>query len=263
MKNEININNYTHIQHDINELYIQAVRNDNVEQVKWCVSNGANINYQKDMALDTAVIFNNFEVLKFLVKELKLDPKQNEKCMYQAARNNNVPMLRFLVEDCHCSVIMTENRPIKNAVIGDSLEAFLYLKEKGAPLNHIEIEENVLKPKKLYKVNTLTNLAWQFTSEKCLMQLLDINKKTFFSKNNINEELNAKDLIPKIKENPSIVSFVINKLLDYKPESMRFITESVQKLSHNDADKFNKWLSSIYLDRALPHKSLNSKKMKI
>lgn len=250
---------------NINDLYIQAVRNGSISQIKWTIENGADIHYQKDMALDTASTFKHLEVLKFLNNEVGVKVINQERCLFDACRHNDIGMIKFIVEECGMDVKIGENRSIQNAVMADALEAFLYLKEKGAPINDIDKNKNRLhtKGELEFKVSTLASNAWRFNSIDCMKEILPENKKLFFSDNSIIYEINAASVMSKIKDNSSIVNYVVGELIKISPQKFDLFLSTKEKLNKDKQKEFATWIQWFKLEQNLGEKKVKSKILKI
>lgn len=248
---------------NINDLYVQAVRNGSISQIKWTIENGADIHYQKDMALDTASTFKHLEVLKFLNNDVGLKVINQERCLFDACRHNDIGMIQFIVEECGMEVTTSENRPIQNAVMADALEAFLYLKEKGAPINGVDEKRFRTKGEPEFKVSTLANDSWRFNSTDCMREILPKNKRLFFSNSNIIYEINATSVMSKIENNSSIVNYVVGELLKFSPQKFDLFLSTKEKLNKDKQQEFSTWLQWFKLDQNLGEKKVKSKILKI
>lgn len=247
----------------INELYIQAVRNGSIPQIKWTIENGADIHYQENMALDTASTFEHLNVLKYLNNEIGLKVINQDKCLFDACRHNDIDMIQFIVEDCAMSVTVNENRPIQNAVMTDSLEAFLYLKNKGAPINLVEDRTLRLRDEPKFKISSLANSAWMYNSIDCMREILPKNKRIFFSDKNIIYEINASKVMNKIENNSSIVNYVVGELLKFSPKKFELFLSTKDKLDERKKEEFSAWLQWFKLDHNLIEKKEHKKTLKI
>jgi hypothetical protein len=247
----------------INELYIQAVRNGSISQIKWTIENGADIHFQNDMALDTASTFKHLEVLKFLNNDLGLELIKQERCLFDACRHNDIGMIQFIVEECGMDVQVNENRPIRNAVMTDALEAFLYLKEKGASLTDTEVNTMRRTGEPKFKTSTLANIAWMHSSTDCMKEILPKNRRLFFSDNNIIYEFNASNVMSKIENNSSIVNYAVGELLKFSPEKFDLFLSTKDKLDEAKQEQFSKWLQWLKLDNDLGEKKEKTKTLKI
>ena len=265
---------------EINEKYIQAIRDGDINLIKVCVKKGADIHYQEDMALDTATRFDNLEVLKFLVEELKLDPKINFRCIRDAATHNNMEMLKYLVESCQVDSTMKDNCAINCAIMADKLEAMIYLQSHGANPNVLVMESSsrlepenpslIEKPKKPYLQHKNLNSCWIFASVNCMQELLPDYKHMFFSKENIKEELTASNIVSKLETNPVFTNYVIKELISYDKKKLNLIKSTRDKIqgsgditSQERQEKFDKWCDWIEMDQKFKDKPNTKNKMKI
>ena len=256
----------------LDELFIQAVRNGKIDQIEWCIKEGADIHYQDDMALDTASTFGNFESLKYLIGTVGYDVSKNFRCLRDAAQNNNLDMLRYLVEECGADVKINDNL-ILCAINKDSNEAMLYLMEHGATLEQFVTEKPAIisKGNIAYLQNKPAQNAWMFSSVSCMKEILPLYKNVFFSDDNIKAEMTASDIVSKLEKNPSIVNYVLKELLHYQPEKLNLILDTRDQIqgvgtvstSEQRKELFDKWLNWLNLDNKLQDKEENKSKMKI
>lgn len=265
---------------EINELFISSIRKGNIASIRLIVKNGADIHYQEDMALDTATTFDNLEVLKFLVEDLKLDPKNNFRCIRDAATHNNMEMLKYLVESCQVDVTMRDNCAINCAIMRDSLEAMIYLNSRGANPNVLVMESSVRlepenpsllkKPKKPYLQHKNLNSCWMFESINCMQELLPNYKAIFFSKENIKEELTASNIMMKLEKNPNFTNYVMKEFISYDKKKFNLIKLTKDKIQGSGdisseimKEKFDKWCEWLEMDSKFKDKPEKKRKMKI
>ena len=257
---------------NIDELFIQAVRNGKIDQIKWCVKEGADIHYQDDLALDTASTFEKIEVFKYLIETVGYDVSKNFRCLRDAAQHNDLEMLRYLVEKCGADVKINDNL-ILCAINKDSSEAMLYLIEHGASLEQFITEKPAITYKRqiAYLQNKPAQNAWMFSSVSCMKEILPLYKDVFFSDDNIKAEITASDIVAKLEKTPSIVNYVLKELIQYQPEKLKLILDTRDQIqgigtistSEQRKELFDKWLNWFNLDNKLKDKEENKPKIKI
>ena len=87
-----------------NGILLESARIGDLEKVKECLTNGANVNAKSDLTHKTALIKalnnNHFEIAKYLVKNgADVNPENGEIPLIWASENGHFEIVKFLVEN--------------------------------------------------------------------------------------------------------------------------------------------------------------------
>ena len=84
---------------EINKLLLKSIRDENVEQINYCLQNGANINHHDDVPIAAAASINNIKIVELLINN---DADVNQRNPYSALAQaaifqTNILMVKFLL----------------------------------------------------------------------------------------------------------------------------------------------------------------------
>jgi len=84
----------------LNEQLIEASKKGDLNKVKGCIKDGADVHFYFDDAFCWAANNGHFDVVKYLVEECGADVHvRNDSAVCFAATNGNIKVLKYLVED--------------------------------------------------------------------------------------------------------------------------------------------------------------------
>jgi ankyrin repeat protein len=116
---------------NIDSVLIEGARNGDLEKVKKCVENGANIHVDNDLALKFAAANGHLEVVEYFIENGANVCTNNDYALSVAAVYGHFEVVKYLVE--HGADIHTVNDlALKYAIIHKKFEIVKYLVENGA-----------------------------------------------------------------------------------------------------------------------------------
>ncbi|KAJ8132300.1 hypothetical protein O1611_g1324 [Lasiodiplodia mahajangana] len=129
------------------ERFLNAIQDNDLQSVKFFVSNGVDIDGHEGQALILATQNNNFEMVKFLIDN-RADPNKirlHSSPLFIAVREGNLDLVKFLVEngaDVNLNGIWST--PFHEAVKRENLEVIKFLVQSGADINNGWYRDNPL-----------------------------------------------------------------------------------------------------------------------
>jgi len=132
---------------DIDTAFMWACRTNKLEIVKFLVTKGANLNANVDIftcgpPLCVAATFNSFEVVKWLIKEAKVDvdTKNNttgETALVCAIKKGHIKLAEWMIEECNASPNVRDNDDMTPLIIAFNGRQWIIVKclAEAAKLN--------------------------------------------------------------------------------------------------------------------------------
>lgn len=84
---------------DINEMLLEATRENNLEKVQWCLNNDANANAFKNLPIQEAAEYGNTEIVQLLI-DSGADPNtSNGFPLMEAVKENHIDTVKVLLDN--------------------------------------------------------------------------------------------------------------------------------------------------------------------
>lgn len=142
-------------------LLMSSVDNNDLENVKLAIENGANIHYKFDDALYSAVKNNNVEIFKYLIKNgLSFNENDNGYLIKIASTYGHLDIIKYMIEQ-DINIHYDNDLSLIYSFNNKHYDVFLYLLNHGADIDNCHVYANnkilemkqYLRKQKLNKIN--------------------------------------------------------------------------------------------------------------
>ena len=124
------------------ELLKKSIKINDISNVKLAIENGANIHYENDDALYYAVINDNIEILKYLIEHgLSFNENDNSYLIKTASIFGSINVIKYMVEH-NIDIHYDNDLAVLLAFKYKYYDVFLYLVNHGANIDNCKVYAN-------------------------------------------------------------------------------------------------------------------------